>query len=141
MGKGYHLSDQTPLTSMNQITTKQKLLYVDDEILNLYLFREYFRNEFEVIVAQSGQEAIEELAENQDVKFVISDMRMPKMNGLEFITKALEIRPNITYCILTGYDLTPDIEKAIGEKKVARYFSKPFDPTEISLFLSAGNKN
>ncbi|XDD52920.1 response regulator [Leptospira sp. WS4.C2] len=124
---------------MNQTATKQKLLYVDDEILNLYLFREYFRNEYEVIVAQSGQEAIEELAENQDVQFVISDMRMPKMNGLEFITKAREIRPNIIYCILTGYDLTPDIEKAIGEKMVARYFSKPFDPTEIRLFLSAGN--
>ncbi|EOQ98184.1 response regulator receiver domain protein [Leptospira wolbachii serovar Codice str. CDC] len=141
MGEGNYFSDQTSRASMNPSEPKQKLLYVDDEILNLYLFREYFRNEYEVIVAQSGQEAIEELSENKDVQFVISDMRMPKMNGLEFITKAQEIRPNITYCILTGYDLTPDIEKAIGEKKVARYFSKPFDPTEISLFLSAGKGN
>ncbi|MCW7482229.1 response regulator [Leptospira kanakyensis] len=124
---------------MNQGITKRKLLYVDDEILNLYLFRDYFKNDFDVIVAKSGEEAIEELMENTDVQFVISDMRMPEMSGLEFITKAKTIRPNITYCILTGYDLTPEIQTAIIEKKVARYFSKPFDPTEIGLFLSAGN--
>lgn len=124
---------------MNDSKTKRKLLYVDDEILNLYLFRDYFKNEFEVIVAKSGKEAIEELSENLDVQFVISDMRMPEMNGLEFITEAKTLRPNITYCILTGYDLTPEIQTAIIEKKVARYFSKPFDPTEISSFLSAGS--
>ncbi|TGL10856.1 response regulator [Leptospira meyeri] len=124
---------------MNDIKIKRKLLYVDDEILNLYLFRDYFKNEFEVIVAKSGKEAIEELNENLDVQFVISDMRMPEMNGLEFITKAKTIRPNITYCILTGYDLTPEIQTAIIENKVARYFSKPFDPAEISSFLSAGS--
>ncbi|EKJ88549.1 response regulator [Leptospira meyeri] len=124
---------------MNDTKTKRKLLYVDDEILNLYLFRDYFKNEFEVIVAKSGKEAIEELNENLDVQFVISDMRMPEMNGLEFITKAKTIRPNITYCILTGYDLTPEIQSAIIENKVARYFSKPFDPAEISSFLSAGS--
>lgn len=124
---------------MNDSKTKRKLLYVDDEILNLYLFRDYFKNEFEVIVAKSGKEAIEELSENLDVQFVISDMRMPEMNGLEFITEAKTLRPNITYCILTGYDLTPEIQTAIIEKKVARYFSKPFDPTEISSFLSTGS--
>ncbi|MCT8332085.1 hypothetical protein NUH30_00225 [Leptospira sp. 85282-16] len=52
-----------------------------------------------------------------------------------------KISPNITYCILTGYDLTTEIERAIGEKKVARYFSKPLDPTEILLFLSVGPNN
>lgn len=124
---------------MNDTKTKRKLLYVDDEILNLYLFRDYFKNEFEVIVAKSGKEAMEELNENLDVQFVISDMRMPEMNGLEFITEAKTLRPNITYCILTGYDLTPEIQTAIVEKKVARYFSKPFDPAEISSFLSAGS--
>lgn len=126
---------------MKEQNHKQKLLYVDDEILNLYLFRDYFKNEFDVMIAQSGKEAMDVLSKNEDIKFVISDMRMPQMNGLEFITKAQEIRPKITYCILTGYDLTPEIEKAIGEKKVARYFSKPLDPTEILLFLSAGPNN
>ncbi|PJZ45604.1 response regulator [Leptospira brenneri] len=125
---------------MNQNSIKRKLLYVDDEILNLYLFRDYFKNDFDVIVAQSGEEAIEELQENEDIQFVISDMRMPEMTGLEFITKAKAIRPNIVYCILTGYDLTPEIQTAIIEKRVARYFSKPFDPTEIGSFLSAGKK-
>ncbi|TGM82375.1 response regulator [Leptospira mtsangambouensis] len=124
---------------MNDTKTKRKLLYVDDEILNLYLFRDYFKNEFDVIVAKSGKEAMDELNENLDVQFVISDMRMPEMNGLEFITEAKTLRPNITYCILTGYDLTPEIQTAIVEKKVARYFSKPFDPAEISSFLSAGS--
>ena len=117
---------------------KPKLLYVDDEVMNLHLFREMFRKDFDVLIASSGEEALEELEETKEIKYVITDMRMPEMNGLELISKAKKVRPEVVYCLLTGYDLTKEIEKAIEAKQVARYFAKPFDPTEIRTFLSAG---
>lgn len=120
---------------------KPKLLYVDDEIINLHLFRDLFRKDFDVIIASSGEEALEELAESNQIQFVISDMRMPEMNGLELISKAKQIRPEVVYCLLTGYDLTKEMEKAIDTKLVARYFAKPLDPTEIRNFLSEGLSN
>ncbi|WP_244241723.1 response regulator [Leptospira jelokensis] len=117
---------------------KPKLLYVDDEIMNLHLFRDLFRNDFDVLVAKSGEEALEEILETDEIQYVISDMRMPGMNGLELISKAKTEKPNIVYCLLTGYDLTNEMEEAINQKQVARYFAKPLDPTEIRMFFSAG---
>lgn len=116
---------------------KPKLLYVDDEIMNLHLFRDLFRNDFDVLVAISGEEALEEILESEEIQYVISDMRMPGMNGLELITKAKSERPNVVYCLLTGYDLTKEMEEAIAKKQVARYFAKPLDPAEIRMFFSA----
>ncbi|XDD45164.1 response regulator [Leptospira sp. WS39.C2] len=116
---------------------KPKLLYVDDEAINLYLFREMFRNDFEILIVSSGKEALEELREIEDIQFVITDMRMPEMDGLQFIRKAKENRPKVIYCLLTGYDVTKEMEKAIEEKQVARYFAKPLDPAEIRMFFSA----
>ncbi|EOQ87941.1 response regulator receiver domain protein [Leptospira yanagawae serovar Saopaulo str. Sao Paulo = ATCC 700523] len=118
---------------------KPKLLYVDDEIMNLHLFRDLFRNDFDVLVAKSGEEALEEILETEEIQYVISDMRMPGMDGLELITKAKSERPDVVYCLLTGYDLTKEMEEAIAKKQVSRYFAKPLDPAEIRTFFSAGS--
>ncbi|GBF41239.1 putative two-component response regulator [Leptospira ellinghausenii] len=118
---------------------KPKLLYIDDEVINLYLFREMFRKDFEVLIAGSGEEAWEVFLETKEIKYVISDMRMPGMSGLEFIKRAKLERPNVIFCLLTGYDLTKEMLRAIEEKQVACYFSKPLDPAEIRQFFSAGD--
>lgn len=133
----YHPTSETA-EDVNNLE-KPKLLYVDDELLNLHLFRELFRNDFDVLIAGSGEEALETLEETKGIQFVLSDMRMPHMNGLELITKAKKNHPEIVYCLLTGYDLTEEMSKAIEEKQVACYFSKPMDPAEIRNFFSAGN--
>ncbi len=65
-----------------------RILYVDDEIINLELLQLTFMNDFKVIIAESAAEGLRLLALNPDIHVVISDLKMPVMNGLDFI-KAL----------------------------------------------------
>jgi len=109
-----------------------KLLYVDDEATNLQLFYLNFRKDFEVYTATDAYEGLELLKSHSDeIVIVISDMKMPGMNGLEFIRKAKEIYPLKKYFILTGFNITPEINQAIDEGLILKCFSKPFNITEI----------
>lgn len=110
---------------------KIKVLYVDDEEMNLQLFKLNFNKKYEVITAESGISALNLLEEHLDTEIVISDMKMPIMTGLEFIQKAKSKYPNIKFYILTGYDITDEIREALDTKLVLKYFRKPFDFKEI----------
>jgi len=68
---------------------------------------------------------------------VISDMKMPQMNGIEFITRARQKRPNIHYYILTGFEITDEIQSALNSKIIRKYFRKPFNMNEISSEIEA----
>ena len=117
------------------MNNKSKLLYVDDEPLNLYIFEFNFGKKFNVITGISGFEGLAHLKANPDIKIVVSDMSMPGMNGLEFIKKAKGEYPDISFFILTGYNITEDIQKALDEGLINRYFRKPLNAKEISLSI------
>jgi two-component system, response regulator, stage 0 sporulation protein F len=110
---------------------KQKLLYVDDEVINLELFKIIFKNKYDVLLAKSGSLALKELEFNQDVSVVISDMRMPGLNGIEFVKIAKEKYQNIVYFILTGFEVSSEISQAIENKIINKYFKKPLNAKEI----------
>ena len=112
-----------------------KLLYIDDEPINLYIFEIYFRKKYNVITGSSGFEGLRLLRQNRDTKIVVSDMSMPGMNGLEFIRKAREEFPDITFFILTGYDITDEIQKALDDHIIRKYFRKPLNANEISMTI------
>lgn len=103
------------------------ILYVDDEPTNLMLFNINFKKKYNVLTALSGEEGLQILANNPQTKVVVSDMKMPGMNGIEFISQAKKKYPNIVFYILTGYDITPEIAQAIKDKLINQYFSKPFN--------------
>jgi len=107
------------------------ILYVDDEPLNLMLFKANFKNKFNVHTAESGHKGLELLKEIPDTNIVISDMKMPGINGLEFIRLAKKEFPNISFYILTGFDITDEISQAIEEGLIHKYFRKPFNIKEI----------
>jgi DNA-binding NtrC family response regulator len=108
------------------------ILYVDDEETNLFVFNLAFRKKYEVITAISPEKALEVLKEEgQHIQVVISDMRMPSMNGIQFIARAREQFPDLPYFILTGYDYHDEINQAINEGLIIRHFTKPFDVAEI----------
>jgi len=108
-----------------------KLLYVDDEQINLKLFEINFKNKYTVLSASNGLKGLDFLDEHQDIRVVISDMRMPFMDGLEFIKKAREKYPNKKFFILTGFDITEDIQEALETNLIIKYFRKPFNLNEI----------
>ena len=116
---------------------KQTILYVDDEEINLVVFEANFIGKFNVITADSGFEGIKILENKPDIPIVISDMKMPGMNGIEFIKTAKKQFPNIVYFILTGFDITDEISSALDDKLINDYFKKPFNGQEIEASINA----
>jgi two-component system, response regulator, stage 0 sporulation protein F len=113
-----------------------KILYVDDEPINLMLFERIFAKKYHILTGESGFVGMEILANNPDIRIVISDMRMPHMDGLEFIQKAKESFPHIIFFILTGFGITETIMEALDVKLIDRYFQKPFQMDEINNAIS-----
>lgn len=115
---------------------KIKILYVDDEELNLQLFKHNFSDKYEVLTCCCGLNGMECLEKHEDIKVIISDMKMPRMTGLEFITKAKAIYSDKVYYILTGFDITLEIKEALKSKLIVKYFKKPFDIEEIEKSIN-----
>jgi len=118
---------------------KPKILYVDDEFINLQLFKINFDNKYEVFTAENGITGLEVLDNNPDIVVVISDMKMPLMNGIEFIKKAKEKYSHIRFYILTGFQITEEIQEALNSKLILKYFSKPFNLNKIDDTLREGS--
>jgi len=110
---------------------KITILYVDDEPINLTVFQAVFSKEFFIITSLAAFEGLKELRTNKDIDLVITDMQMPKINGLEFIDEIKEDNPDMPCFILTGFEITPKISESIKAGKVIKYFRKPFKKGEI----------
>ncbi|MEM9328693.1 MAG: response regulator [Bacteroidota bacterium] len=106
---------------------KPTILYVDDELMNLKAFAINLDRSYNILMAENAFSGLEMLEMNPQISLVVSDMRMPKMDGLEFIDKARQKYPNKTYYILTGYGLNEDIQAALDRGLIKKYFSKPFN--------------
>jgi two-component system, response regulator, stage 0 sporulation protein F len=113
------------------------ILNVDDEPINRMLFQSVFKNKYKVLTAESGSSGLEVLQDNGNIDVVISDMKMPGMNGIEFINKARELFPEIFYFILTGFDITPEIQKSLDTGSVCKCFRKPLNTKEIEESINA----
>jgi len=112
---------------------RHKILYVDDEPTNLMLFEINLKNKYNVLTVENGMDGLQLLEDNSDIKVVISDMKMPKMNGIVFIEKAKEINPQMKCFILTGYGVTSEIEEAVKNRLIINCLSKPFEMNKIDL--------
>lgn len=112
-----------------------KILYVDDEIINLELFKINFRNEFEVFVAESATKGLDILKE-QNINVVISDLKMPHMNGLEFIEKIKSETPSKVCILLTAFMESDVMLKAINNELIFRYIMKPWRKDELKEVIN-----
>lgn len=111
--------------------SKLKLMVVDDEIDNLDLLYRTFRREFDVYRAESAFKALETLDENGEMAVIISDQRMPEMNGTEFLSKTVDRFPDTIRILLTGYTDVEDLVEAINSGQVFKYITKPWNPEEL----------
>ena len=112
------------------------LLYVDDEPINLTVFELNFKKKYRVITAISGEEGLLKLKKHEEITIVISDMKMPGMNGIEFIREAKKSFSNVFYFILTGYNITDEMSKALEDNIIQKYFRKPFNVKEIDSTIA-----
>jgi CheY-like chemotaxis protein len=113
---------------------KEKLLYVDDEFVNLQLFKFNFKNDYELLLASSGLEALSMLEDNPDIKVIISDLKMPGLNGIELIKKIKEKDANKVCVLLTAYLESESIDEAVDKKLIFKYVVKPWK--KAALFTS-----
>lgn len=114
-------------------TEPAALLFVDDEANILSALRRLFRPlGYRIFTAGSGAEGLEVFEQNP-VDLVISDMRMPEMNGAQFLEKVRARWPDAVRILLTGYaDVTSTIA-AINKGEIYRYIAKPWDDNDIVL--------
>ncbi|MEO7330708.1 MAG: sigma 54-interacting transcriptional regulator, partial [Minicystis sp.] len=116
------------------------VLVVDDEEDNLDAFRFAFRKSFTVHYALGGPQALA-LLDRLDPAVIVSDQRMPGMNGIELLRHAKERRPDTVGVLLTAYaDLTVLIE-AVNSGAVERYVQKPWDSKELTVILRQAISN
>jgi len=109
---------------------KPTVLYVDDEVNNLHSFKASFRRQFNILTAESAEEARKILAANT-VHVIVSDQRMPQMTGIQFFSSILDEYPDAVRMLLTGYADIQAVIDAINLGQVFRYFSKPWNDEEI----------
>jgi response regulator RpfG family c-di-GMP phosphodiesterase len=108
---------------------EEKILFVDDEENILTAFRRQLRKEFNLETANSGQEALEILKQQGHFAVIVTDYRMPGMDGIEFLKLAQEICPESVRIMLTGQaDMNTAIE-AVNNGNIFRFLTKPC-PTE-----------
>jgi response regulator RpfG family c-di-GMP phosphodiesterase len=115
---------------------KYTILYVDDEPINLHLFNLHLKKQYNIFTALSGKFGLEILKNNSEINVVVSDMKMPEMNGIEFIKIAKSNFPNLFYFILTGFEITDEIKTAIEENLIIKYFRKPFNINDIKSTIN-----
>ncbi len=111
------------------------ILFVDDEAPVLRSLKRLLRpTGHKVHIANSGAEGLDVLSE-QPIDVVVSDMRMPEMDGAEFLTNVSEQWPETTRMLLTGYaDLTSAIN-AINNGSISRYLTKPWQDADIVMSI------
>jgi len=116
-------------------THQYTLLFVDDKRNILNALRRIFRNDgYQILTAESGAEALV-LLEEHDVSVIVSDQRMPNMNGAELLTQGKLIAPHAIRILLTGYSDIDDAVKSINDGQIFRYLTKPWDDRELKFAI------
>jgi serine phosphatase RsbU (regulator of sigma subunit)/CheY-like chemotaxis protein len=119
--------------------SKLKMMVVDDEIDNLDLLYRTFRRDYKVFKADSAFSALEILDEEGEMAIIISDQRMPEMNGTEFLGKTVDRFPDTIRILLTGYTDVEDLVDAINSGQVFKYITKPWNPEELKAIVQQAN--
>ena len=114
-----------------------KILCVDDEVNVLKaLERLFLDSDYEILTASSGEEGLKILGNTETVQLIISDYRMPKMNGVDFLKKVCDGWPHTVRVVLSGYADTVAIVEAINEGKIYKFIPKPWNDDELKVNIS-----
>lgn len=124
------MADILNRTYKEQKVKKYKILYVDDEEVNLRIFQRAFKRYYEVFTAPGGAEGIKVLEENH-IDLIMTDQRMPGMTGVELLIKIVPKYPNIARMIMTGFSDEDEIIRVDQEVGLDRFLVKPWNQEEL----------
>ena len=112
-------------------SARVRLLCVDDEPNVLEGLSLHLRRRFDVLTATSGSAALDILEKDRTVAVVISDMRMPGMDGAAFLSKARERFPQVVRMLLTGQADMQSAIAAVNDGQIFRFLTKPCPPPQL----------
>ncbi len=113
-----------------------RILLVDDEPHILKALSRLLK-QYQLTTANDGEEALQ-LAKTQEFDVVISDYRMPGINGIEFLIFFKQMQPNSVRLMLTGHADLEGTQQAINEAQVFRFINKPWNNVEIINAIDNG---
>lgn len=116
------------------------VLLVDDDRQLLDGIRRNLCFDYDLIVAESGAQALDSLSNAGQVPVILTDMRMPGMDGVQFIAHARMISPDASYVMLTGNQDLATAVKAVNEGQVFRFLNKPCDIKTLKAAIDAGRR-
>jgi response regulator RpfG family c-di-GMP phosphodiesterase len=114
----------------------EKVLMVDDDRNLLDSFRRQFRKSVNLETAASGADGIQAVRDGGPFAVVISDMQMPNMNGIEFLSKVRAISPNTVRIMLTGNANLDVAIDAVNDGNIFRFLNKPVDTDQLYQTIS-----
>ncbi|MBN2842219.1 MAG: response regulator, partial [Sedimentisphaerales bacterium] len=114
---------------------ERKVLIVDDELSVLKALERALRKEgYGLLTAESGEHALD-LLSGYKVAVILSDINMPGMNGIEFLSRAQHLSPDSIKMVLSGYADIDLVMDAINHGHVWRYLTKPWQPEDVRVAI------
>jgi response regulator RpfG family c-di-GMP phosphodiesterase len=115
-----------------------KILFVDDEPAFLKGYQLMLRQNFEVDTAVGGEQGLAQIHDHGPYAVVVSDMRMPGMNGVQFLARVRQIATDTIRMILTGYTDINAAMDAVNEGNIFRFLAKPCERDVLSNAITSG---
>ena len=112
-----------------------RILFVDDDVNILEAHRRNFRRRFDVTAVTTGQEGLDLLTSGATFAVVVADMRMPVMNGIQFLRRAQELAPDTVRIMLTGNADQQTAVDAVNRGHVFQFLCKPCPAEMLGLAL------
>jgi response regulator RpfG family c-di-GMP phosphodiesterase len=117
--------------------SRERVLCVDDEPMVLRYLTDVLRREFTPVTAASGTAGLEVIRTNGPFAVIVSDMRMPGLDGAEFLRQARQLTPDSTRMILTAYADVDSAIAAVNDGNVFRFLTKPCRPQDLIAAVRA----
>ena len=121
--------------SSEMTSTNGTILVVDDEPDILIALEDLFENDYRVLTASSPVQALDIIRHEPDIAIIISDQRMPEMQGDEFLAKARH-ETDADAILLTGYADLKAVIGAVNKGRIMAYVPKPWDPAALSNMVA-----
>jgi response regulator RpfG family c-di-GMP phosphodiesterase len=113
---------------------RHTILAVDDEPINLRMLERLLRQQYRVITATSAEDALE-ILKREEVSLILTDQRMPGMQGTDFLRKTKETNPDVVRMVVTATNDMETFIDAIKNAGAIRVIGKPWDPDKIRQMI------
>jgi YesN/AraC family two-component response regulator len=113
---------------------KPTVLYVDDMVPNINVFKITYKREYNILTAENATEAIEVLSANS-VDLIISDQRMPGKSGVELLQEVAEKFPTVAKIIISEYSQDAIIRGSMKQFGILHTIHKPWDRDELKRLM------